>query len=119
LAHGASSCTPPKRDRRHAAIHPFTSVEAVADDSVMEVSLVLIGAVFFVLGVAGLLRPGSLIKGRGAWARLLTRPFMRGRVLGGEVDLNDPSQRLITRAIGVWFVILGTASIVGGLRGPN
>jgi hypothetical protein len=77
------------------------------------------GAVSFVIGVACLLRPGSLIKGRTEWARLLTRPFMHGRVIGGEPDPNDAFQRLITRATGVMFVILGIAFIVGGLRGLN
>ena len=91
----------------------------MADDSVMDVSFVLLGTVFSVLGVAGLVRPGWLIKGRSAWARLLTRPFTHGRVIGGEVDPNDQFQRLISRATGVMFVIVGTSFIVGGLRGPN
>jgi hypothetical protein len=44
---------------------------------------------------------------------------MHGRVIGGEPDPNDAFQRLITRATGVMFVILGIAFIVGGLRGLN
>ena len=83
----------------------------------MNVSFVLLGTVFAVLGVAGLVRPGWLIKGRSEWARLLTRPLMHGRALGGEVDPDDPLQRLITRVIGVMFVILGISVVVGGLRG--
>jgi hypothetical protein len=94
-------------------------MDGLADDSVVDVVLVLLGAVALAIGVAGLLRPGSLIKGRSAWARLLTRPFMHGRVIGGEVDPHDPLQRLITRGMGIFFVIVGTGLIVGGLRGPN
>jgi hypothetical protein len=85
----------------------------------MNVAFVLLGTGVSVLGVAGLVRPGWLIKGRGEWARLLTRLFMQGRVIGGEVDPRDPLQRLITRATGILFVIVGTGLIVGGLRGPN
>jgi hypothetical protein len=44
---------------------------------------------------------------------------MHGRVLGGEIDPHDQSQRLVTRAIGVLFVIVGAGFIVGGIRGPN
>ena len=99
--------------------NPLTSADAVADDSVMNVSFVLLGSGFSVLGVAGLVRPGWLIKGRGEWARLLMRPFMHGRVIGGEVDPEDPSQRLITRVIGVMFVIFGISIVVLGLRGLN
>jgi hypothetical protein len=99
--------------------HPLTSADAVADDAAMNVSFVLLGTVFSVLGVAGLARPGWIIRFRIEWARLLTRPFMHGRVIGGEVDPNDQLQRLITRATGVMFVIAGTSLIVGGLRGPN
>jgi hypothetical protein len=94
-------------------------MDGLADDSVVDVLLVLLGAAAFVIGVAGLLRPDLLIKGRSAWARLLTRPFMHGRVIGGEVDPHDPLQRLITRATGILFVIAGAGLIVGGLRGPN
>jgi hypothetical protein len=90
-------------------------MDGLADDSVVDVLLVLLGAAAFVIGVAGLLRPGLLIKGRSAWARLLTRPFMHGRVIGGEVDPHDPLQRLITRATGILFVIVGAGLIVGGL----
>jgi hypothetical protein len=82
----------------------------VADDSVMNVSFVLLGSGFSVLGVVGLVRPGWLIKGKGEWARLLTRPFMHGGVIGGEVDPEDPLQRLITHVIGVTFVILASRS---------
>ena len=95
------------------------STDGLADDSVVDVLLVLLGAVALVIGVAGLLRPGLLIKGRVAWARLLTPPFMNGRVIGGEVDPHDPLQRLITRGTGIVFVIVGTGLIVGGLREPN
>lgn len=91
----------------------------MADDSVMNVSFVLLGTGLSVLGVAGLVRPGWLTKGRGEWARLLTRPFMHGRVIGGEVDPEDPFQRLITRVIGVMFVIFGISIVVVGLRGLN
>jgi hypothetical protein len=95
------------------------STNGLADDSVVDVLLVLLGAVAFVIGVAGLLRPGLLIKGRVAWARLLTRPFMHGRVIGGEVDPHDPLQLLITRVTGIFFVIVGAGLVVGALRGPN
>ena len=94
-------------------------MDGLADDSVVDVLLVLLGAVALAIGVAGLLRPGLLIKGRSAWARLLTRPFMHGRVIGGEVDPHDPLQRLITRVTGILFVIVGTGLIVWSLRGPN
>jgi hypothetical protein len=82
-------------------------MDGLADDSVVDVLLVLLGAVALAIGVAGLLRPGLPNKGRSAWARLLTRPFMHGRVIGGEVDPHDPLQRLITRATGILFVIVG------------
>jgi hypothetical protein len=99
--------------------NPLTSVDAVADDSVMNVSFILLGAVSLLLGGAALVRPGLMIRFRTEWARLLTQPFMHGRVLGGEIDPHDQSQRLVTRAIGVLFVIVGAGSIVGGIRGPN
>jgi hypothetical protein len=44
---------------------------------------------------------------------------MHGRVIGGEVDSEDPFQRLITRVIGVMFVIFGISIVVVGLRGLN
>src|SRR5215211_4498371 len=69
-----------KRDRPHLAL---ISMDGLADDSVVDVLLVLLGAVALVIGVARLLRTGLLIKGRSAWARLLTRPFMYRRVIGG------------------------------------
>ena len=92
-------------------------MEGVADDSEVEVSLVLLGAVALAMGVAGALRPQSMIKFRSEWARLLTRPFIHGRVVGGEVDPEDPFQRLITRVIGVMFVIFGISIVIVGLRG--
>ena len=91
----------------------------MADDSVMNVSLVLLGTGVSVLGVAGLVRPGWLIRFRSEWARLLMRPFMHGRVIGGEVDPEDPFQRLITRVIGVMFVVFGISIVIVGLRGLN
>jgi hypothetical protein len=105
--------------RRHAAIPPFTSVAAAADDCIVYVSFILLGAVSMLLGGAALVRPGLMIRFRTEWARLLTWPFMHGRVLGGEIDPHDQSQRLVTRAIGVLFVIVGAGIIVGGIRGPN
>jgi hypothetical protein len=89
------------------------SMDGLADDSVGDVLLVLLGAAAFVIGVAGFLRPGLLIKGRSAWGRL-PRPFLHRRVIGGEVDPHDPLQRLITRATGILFVIVGAGLIVGG-----
>lgn len=44
---------------------------------------------------------------------------MHGRVIGGEVDPEDPFQRLITRVIGVMFVIFGISIVIVGLRGLN
>jgi hypothetical protein len=85
----------------------------------MHVSFILLGTGLSVLGVAGLMRPAWLIKGRGEWARLLTRPFMHGRVIGGQVDPEDPFQRLIMRVIGVMFVIFGISIVVVGFRGLN
>jgi hypothetical protein len=85
----------------------------------VEVSLVLLGAVVLAMGVAGALRPQSMIRFRSEWARLLTRPFIHGRVIGGEVDPEDPLQRLTTRVISVMFVIFGISFVVGGLRGLN
>jgi hypothetical protein len=91
-------------------------MDAVTDDSVVGVFLVLLGAVALVIGVAGLLRPDWLVKGRTEWSRLLTRPLMHGRVFGSEPDPNDPFQRLVTRASGVMFLIVGISLIVGGVR---
>jgi hypothetical protein len=91
-------------------------MDVLTDDSVVSVFLVLLGAVALVIGVAGLLRPDWLVKGRTEWARLLTRPFMHGRVVGGEPEPNDPFQRIVTRASGVMFVIVGISFIVGGVR---
>jgi hypothetical protein len=45
-------CPFPKSDRRHASIE-LTSMDGVADDSDVEVSLVLLGAVVLAMGVAG------------------------------------------------------------------
>jgi hypothetical protein len=92
-------------------------MDGVADNSGVEASLVLLGAVVLALGVAGALRPQSMIRFKSEWARQLTRPLMRGRLIGGEVDPEDPLQRLITRVIGVMFVIFGISIVVGGVRG--
>jgi len=36
---------------------------------------------------------------------------------GGEVDPEDPFQRLITRVIGAMFVVFGISIVIVGLRG--
>ena len=82
------------------------------------VSLV-VGFIIVLLGVVGLIRPAVYIAFRREWARLISRPFLHGRVLGGEVGTDDPVQRLVSRLAGTFFIIVGIGLIVAGLLANN
>jgi hypothetical protein len=77
--------------------------------------IVIVGSVLVLVGVTCLIRPDVPIALRNEWARLISRPFLHGRVLGGEVRTDDPLQRLISRTGGIFFIIFGVGAVVGGL----
>ena len=85
----------------------------------MNVTIVIVGLVVVVVGVLSLIRPDVPIALRKEWARLISRPFMHGRVLGGEVRTDDPLQRLISRVSGIFFIIVGIGALVVGLLANN
>ena len=83
-----------------------------------EVSAIL-GFVVVLFGVVSLIRPDVPIALRNEWARLITRPFLHGRVLGGEARTDDPLQRLISRLGGIFLIIVGIGLLVAGLLANN
>lgn len=85
----------------------------------MNVVIVIVGSVVLLVGVLSLIKPEVPIGLRNEWARLISRPFMHGRVLGGEVRTDDPLQRLISRVSGIFFIIVGIGALVVGLLGNN
>ena len=85
----------------------------------MNVTIVIVGLVVVVVGVLSLIRPDVPIALRKEWARLISRPFLHGRVLGGEVRTDDPLQRLISRVSGIFFIIVGIGALVVGLLANN
>ena len=80
---------------------------------------VIVGFIIVLLGVVGLIRPDVYIAFRREWARLISRPFLHGRVLGGEVRTDDPFQRLVSRVAGTFFIIVGIGAVAGGLLANN
>jgi hypothetical protein len=85
---------------------------------VNEVSAIL-GFVVVLFGAVSLIRPDVPIALRNEWARLITRPFLHGRVLGGEARTDDPLQRLISRLGGIFLIIVGIGLLVTGLLANN
>ena len=83
-----------------------------------EVSAIL-GFVVVLFGAVSLIRPDVPIALRNEWARLITRPFLHGRVLGGEARTDDPLQRLISRLGGIFLIIVGIGLLVTGLLANN
>ena len=81
----------------------------------MNVVIVIVGSVVVLVGVLSLIRPDAPIALRKEWARLISRPFLHGRVPGGEVRTDDPLQRLMSRIGGVFFIIVGIGAVVVGL----
>lgn len=81
----------------------------------MNVVALIVGSVVVLVGVLSLIRPDVPIALRNKWARLVSRPFLHGRVLGGEMRTDDPLQRLISRVSGVFFIIVGIGALVVGL----
>jgi hypothetical protein len=77
--------------------------------------LVILGFVVGLFGVVSLIRPDVPIALRNEWARLITRPFLHCRVLGGEARTDDPLQRLISRLGGIFLIIFGIGLLVAGL----
>lgn len=83
-----------------------------------EVSAIL-GFVVVLFGVVILIRPAVPITLRNEWAKLITRPFLHGRVLGGEARTDGPLQRLISRLGGIFVIIVGIGLLVAGLLANN
>jgi len=79
----------------------------------------ILGLVVVLIGVLSLIRPDVPIAFRNEWARLITRPFLHGRVLGGEARTDDPLQRLISRLSGIFFIIVGIGLLTIGLLGND
>lgn len=80
---------------------------------------VIVGLVVVLVGVLSLIRPDVPIALRNEWARLISRPFLHGRVLGGEARTDDPLQRLISRMSGIFFIIVGISLLAIGLLANN
>ena len=85
----------------------------------MNAVIVIVGLVVVLIGVLNLIRPDVAIALRNEWARLLSRPFLHGRVLGGGMRSDDPLQRLISRLSGIFFIIVGIGVLVEGLLANN
>ncbi len=75
----------------------------------------ILGFIVVLFGVVSLIRPDVPIVFRNEWARLITRPFLHGRVLGGQARTDDPFQRLISRLGGIFLIIVGIGLLVVGL----
>jgi hypothetical protein len=80
---------------------------------------VIVGFISVLLGVVSLIRPDVSIVFRVEWARLISRPFLHGRVLWGEVRTDDPLQRLISRLAGIFLIIVGIGLVAAGLLANN
>lgn len=85
----------------------------------MNAASAILGFVVALFGVVSLIRPDVPIAFRNEWARLITRPFLHGRVLGGEARTDDPLQRLISRLGGIFLIIVGIGLLAIGLVGNN
>jgi hypothetical protein len=85
----------------------------------VNVVIVIVGLVVVLIGVLSLIRPDVPIALRNEWAGLITRPFLHGRVLGGEARTDDPLQRLISRLGGIFLIIAGISLLAIGLLGNN
>ena len=85
----------------------------------MNVVIVIVGLVVVLIGVLSLIRPDVPIALRNEWAGLITRPFLHGRVLRGEVRRDDPVQLLISRLSGIFFIIVGIGFLVARLLAHN
>ena len=85
----------------------------------MNVAIVIVGFVVVLIGVLSLIRPDVPIVLRNEWARLISRPFLHGRVLGGEARTDDPLQRLISRLGGIFLIIAGIGLLAIGLLGND
>jgi hypothetical protein len=79
----------------------------------------ILGFVVVLFGLVSLIRPDVPIALRNEWARLITRPFLHGRVLGSEARTDDPLQRLISRLGGIFLIIVGIGLLVAGLLANN
>ena len=84
----------------------------------MNAVTVILGIVILLVGVVSLIRPDLPIDFRNEWARLISRPFMPGRVLG-EARTDDPLQRLHSRLGGTLAIIVGIGFLVVGLLANN
>jgi hypothetical protein len=80
---------------------------------------VILGFVVVLIGVVSLIRPDVEIVFRREWARLISRPFLHGRLLGGEPRTDDPLQRLFSRLIGIFFITVGIVVLVEGVLANN
>ena len=85
----------------------------------MSVAFLVGGIVLILIGGLNLFKPDVGITLRNLWTKALTRPFLHGRVLGGEARTDDPLQRVAMRAIGVLFVVIGIAFAVQGVIGQQ
>jgi hypothetical protein len=79
---------------------------------------VIVGFVVLLFGVVSLIRPELPIVFRNEWARLISRPYMHGRVLG-EARTVDPLQRLHSRLGGIFLTLVGIGFLIVGLLGNN
>jgi hypothetical protein len=79
---------------------------------------VIVGFVVLLFGVVSLIRPELPIVFRNEWARLISRPYMHGRVLG-EARTDDPLQRLHSRLGGIFLTLVGIGFLIVGLLGNN
>lgn len=85
----------------------------------MNAAFVVVGLVVSLFGIVGVVRPETAIILRNEWARLLSRPFLHGRVLGGEARRDDPLQRLVSRLGGLLAIVVGIGLVLTGFLGNN
>lgn len=85
----------------------------------MNAVFVVVGLAVILLGIVCVIRPETAIVLHNEWARLLSRPFLHGRVLGGEARRDDPLQRLVSRLFGLLAIVVGIVFVLDGFLGNN
>lgn len=85
----------------------------------MNAVFVVVGLAVSLFGIVSVMRPEIPIMLRNEWARLLSRPFLHGRVLGGEARKDDPLQRLVSRLGGALAIVVGIGMVLAAFLGNN
>jgi hypothetical protein len=85
----------------------------------VNVALVGLGLAIGVAGMISIIKPEVPIIIRNEWARLLSRPFLHGRLLGGGAVKDDSLQRFFSRAGGLLMIFVGTVMVMVGIVGHD